>query len=511
MEDSVINTVFKFVLGGLFVSGLAGCLSQPTTEIETKKKPNVLLILVDDLGWADVAAYNPDTLYSTPSMDKLASEGLLFTDGYAASPVCSPTRAALITGKHPTAIGTTDFFRNKSRRHKYREGKFKPASFVEKLPEQGSTIASVLKGEGYQTAFIGKWHLGQTEQMWPEFYGFDVNIAGHAAGSPSGGYFAPYKNPRLTSGPDGEYLTDRLTNEAINLVDGYAKSDAPFFLMMSYYSVHTPLQGPKKLVNKYRERFSQLDKTPEFAQVEQIWPTDKPQLNRVVQTNPTYAAMVEKVDENIGRLVDSLKAKNLRDDTIVILLSDNGGLSIGEAHSTSSLPLRGGKGWLYEGGIRVPFIISVPGSESNGKSTSVPAISMDISATLYDLIGIDAKRVGPIDGESLLPVINGETNSAERPLFFHYPHYSNQGGFHRAVVRLGDWKLIERFEDGKLQLFNITKDKAETTDLAAEYPTKVAEMKKTLHQWYQQNDAKFLRENPKAPKYGAPWKPALGE
>lgn len=500
---SLLGLSLMVAIMGLLVISLNGC-AKP--DIATKK-PNVLLILVDDLGWADVSVYNPGTNYSTPNMASLAQEGLVFTNGYAASPVCSPTRAALITGRHPTQLGTTDFFRDHSRRHRYREGKFKPAVFEEKLPEHSSTIASVLKGEGYQTAFVGKWHLGQHETQWPEYYGFDVNIAGHVAGSPRGGYFTPHKNPRLSDGPKGEYLTDRLTSEAIDLIDDYSKEDVPFFLMMSYYSVHTPLDAPEELVDKYTEKFTDVDPTSEFEEVEQIWPTEKPRLNRVKQTNPTYAAMVETVDKNIGRLLDSLSARNLRDDTIVILLSDNGGLSVGEAKATSSLPLRGGKGWLYEGGIRVPYVISVPGSNSVGTSTSVPAVSMDIAATLYDLLGVVPEKLAPLDGQSLLPLIQGNEQAEIRPLFFHYPHYSNQGGFPGAVVRLGDWKLIERFEDGTVQLFNLAKDREESLDLASQNPAKVKKMKQMLHDWYKSQDAKFLRESPSRPEYGTPWAP----
>lgn len=481
------------------------------TVSNTVKKPNVLLILVDDLGWADVAAYNPNTSYSTPNMDLLAKQGLMFTDGYAASPVCSPTRASLITGMDPTTIGTTDFFRDKSRLHRYREGKFKPAPFKEHLPKDGTTIASVLKHDGYDTAFIGKWHLGQSEQEWPEYYGFDINIAGHAAGMPRGGYFAPYDNPRLSSGPDGEYLTDRLTTEAVNLMGDFAGSEKPFLLMMSYYSVHTPLEAPEPLVERYAATFAEKiadEDGTEFAEVERVWPLDTPKLNRVKQTQATYAAMVEKVDENIGRLVTALTALNLKDDTIVVLLSDNGGLSIGEARATSNLPLRGGKGWLYEGGIRVPFVLSVPGSDSQGRQTSVPAISTDIAATLYELLGINNQHTKSVDGESLVPLINGHENTSSRPLFFHYPHYSNQGGFPGAVVRLGEWKLIERFEDGRTQLFNLQDDRQESQDLASQFPDRVADMKAMLHQWYAKQDAKFLRANPDLPEYGKPWEPA---
>jgi len=474
---------------------------------EEKIQPNVLLVLVDDLGWADVGAFNPETNYATPHMDKLAQEGLLFTDGYAASPVCSPTRAALITGQHPTNLKNTDFFRNKDNRYRYREGKFKPALFEELLPDGVETIASSLSDVGYDTAFLGKWHLGQTEANWPEQYGFDINIGGVAAGQPPGGYFSPYNNTRLESGPDGEYLTERLTSEAVNLIESYSQTKTPFFMMMSYYSVHTPLQAPKETVDKYEAKFAGVDPESEFLEIEQVWPIDDSRMNRVSQTHATYAAMVELVDENIGRLIDSLEKQDLRKDTIVILLSDNGGLSSAEGSPTSNLPLRGGKGWLYEGGIRVPFVISVPGSESVGTRTSVPATSMDIAATLYDLLEVEKDTEQRLDGKSLRALIAGQEPVNERPLFFHYPHYSNQGGFPGAAVRMGDWKLIERFEDGRVHLFNLTEDMSESNDLASVYPDRVTFMRESLHQWYQETGAEFLRDAPERPEFGTPWNP----
>ena len=483
-------------------------ISSCTSVAVANKKPNVLIILVDDLGWADVGVYNPISQYSTPNMDKLAGQGLMFTNGYAASPVCSPTRASLLTGQHPTRLGTTDFFRDKSRKNRYRDGKFKPAAFIEQLPENGSTIASELSAIGYQTAFLGKWHLGQSEQQWPEYYGFDINIGGHTAGSPRGGYFSPYINPRMSSGPKGEYLTDRLTSEAITLLKGYAPHNAPFFMMMSYYSVHTPLQAPQAFVNKYNMKFADIEPNTEFEHIEQVWPNSTPRMNRVTQTHATYAAMVEKVDDNIGRLVNELERQNLREDTIVILLSDNGGLSTAEGLPTSNLPLNGGKGWLYEGGIRIPFVISVPGSASNGKVSAVPVTTMDIAATLYAILGVDKTRLPQLDGEDLQPLLMATNELNPRPLFFHYPHYSNQGGFPGAAVRLNQWKLIERFEDGNEQLFNLAKDKGEKQDLASLYPQKVTELRTLLHNWYREHDAKFLRANPALPQFGDPWKPA---
>lgn len=345
--------------------------------------------MVDDLGYSDIAAYNQDSFYETPHIDQLATEGVQFTNGYAANPVCSPSRYAVLTGQHPTRFDATDWFHVNNWPH--RSEKFNPAPLNQYLPHEDLTLAEAFKEQGYQTAFLGKWHLGEEKQYWPEQQGFDVNIGGVGHGMPPNGYFSPYKNPRLTDGPEGEYLTHRLTSEAVNLIDGYAKNDQPFFLYMSFYTVHTPLQAPAETIEKYQKKRANLDTSHSFTDEEQIWPSDEERQVRIKQNHAIYAAMIEEMDKNIGQILQKLKETGLDQNTIVVFTSDNGGLSTAEGSPTSNLPLRGGKGWLYEGGIRVPFIIKVPNAKANGSVVDVPVVSTDFYPTLLTAAGLETK------------------------------------------------------------------------------------------------------------------------
>ncbi|MGJ8692299.1 MAG: sulfatase [Thalassotalea sp.] len=485
-----------FSILALCSSLLTACSNEPEAELSTakvkKSKPNVVFILVDDLGYSDIGAYNKNTFYDTPNIDGLAAQGVQFTQGYAANPVCSPSRYALLTGRHPSRVDATDWFHINGWPH--RSEKFNPANLQQQLNLEEITLAEAFKGSGYSTSFLGKWHLGEGEEFWPEKHGFDINVAGVSHGQPPNGYFSPYKNQRLSDGEKGEYLTERLTSEAINIIDDNAKKATPFFLYLSFYTVHTPLQAPKDVVNKYTLKSKNLDIENSFADEEQIWPTADLRQVRVKQNHPTYAAMISKMDTQVGRILQKLKDENLDENTIVVFTSDNGGLSTAEGSPTSNLPLRGGKGWLYEGGIRVPFIIKVPGAAANGNKVTTPVVSTDFYPTLLDMAGIAAKPAQHQDGIALTPLLQKTSTLAARPIYFHYPHYSNQGGFPGAAVRLGDWKLLERFEDGKLQLFNLADDIGEQHDLAATKPAKVQALQGLLHQWYQDVDAKFIQE-----------------
>ncbi|MCL1045060.1 sulfatase [Shewanella electrodiphila] len=476
--------------------------NEQLTKKTITKKPNVLFILVDDLGYSDIAAYNDNTFYATPHIDQLAKEGVQFTNGYAANPVCSPSRYAALTGRHPTRINATDWFHVDGWPH--RSEKFNPANMLESMPLEEKTMAESFSENGYSTAFLGKWHLGDDESVWPEHQGFDVNIGGMKYGQPPNGYFSPYKNPRLTDGPDGEYLTDRLTDESINLLETYAKQDNPFFMYLSFYTVHTPLQAPDELVKQYEVLSQKMKLSNDFLREEQIWPTDEERLVRVKQSHAIYAAMISKMDSNVGRVLSKLKNLGLDDNTIVVFTSDNGGLSTSEGSPTSNLPLRGGKGWLYEGGIRVPLIIKAPNAKSNGRQLDTPVIATDFYPTLLSLTGLSAEPDKHIDGVSLAPLLTGGDINAKRPLFFHYPHYSNQGGFPGAAVRVGDWKLIERFEDGQTHLYNLKHDIAEQNDLVSTEPVKAKALTALLHDWYREVDANFL--NSKNNK--SPWTPS---
>ena len=478
-------------------------------------KPNIVFFLVDDLGYMDIGAYNPHTFYETPRVDSIADAGMRFTNGYAANPVCSPSRYALMTGKHPSRPDNTNFFSG------MRSGTFEPAPLHGQMDLDEVTLAEVLKENGYATCFAGKWHLGPTEELWPEHQGFDKNIGGHKAGSPPGGYFAPFKNPRLEDGPVGEHLPERLARDVNAWIDTVA--DKPFFAYVSFYSVHTPLQGRPELIEKYRKKAAaqpSVEDEPEFDAEEQVWPkvattvrkgkTIKSESGdrqvRIRQRHATYAAMVESMDNAVGAVLDKLKELGLDDNTIICFTSDNGGLSTSEGSPTSNLPLRGGKGWLYEGGIREPFIIAAPGTSQPGTQCDRPVVGMDFYPTLLELASAEQKPTRHLDGLSLVPLLKDPGASLDRKaLYWHYPHYSNQGGFPGGVIRAGDLKLVERFEDGRVHLYDLAKDIAERNDIAAENPERVAEMRRDLHNWYREVDAKFLEAKTNGPK---PWRPA---
>lgn len=461
-------------------------------------KPNFVFFLVDDLGYMDIGANNPNTFYETPNVDRLASEGMRFTNGYAANPVCSPTRYSIMTGKYPSRVDATDWFSGR------RSGRFLHARLNNRMPLSEVTLGEALQEAEYQTAFLGKWHLGPSAEFWPEKQGFDINIGGHNRGSPPGGYFAPFKNPRLTDGPRGQHLTTRLTSESLKIIERF--KDKPFLLYLSFYTVHTPLQAPKDLVAKYKAKATRLglDDKPEFAGEEQVWPTDRPRRVRILQKHATYAAMVETMDTSVGRVLNKLKELNLDKNTVVCFMADNGGLSTSEGSPTSNLPLRGGKGWLYEGGIREPYLIKWPGTTKPGSTCDVPVISTDFYPTILDIAGLPAKPKQTLDGISLVPLLKRSGSIAERPLFWHYPHYSNQGGMPGGAIRVGDFKLIERFEDGRVHLYNLKDDIGERNDLVKKNVDRVASLREQLHAWYQEVDAKFLRAKPNGPK---PWRP----
>ncbi len=458
-------------------------------------RPNFVFFLVDDLGYMDIGANNPRTFYETPHVDRLASEGMRFTDGYAANPVCSPTRYSIMTGKYPSRVDATDWFTGR------RSARFRPAPLNDRMPLQEITLAESLRGAGYRTAFLGKWHLGPTEEFWPEAQGFEINVGGHDRGSPPGGYFSPFRNPRLADREPGEHLTARLTDEALHVLDELREE--PFLLYLAFYTVHTPLQAPEELVEKYRRKAEATEGQPEFVEEEQVWPTDRPRRTRSLQRHATYAAMVETMDTSVGRVLDRLQELGLSDNTVVCFMSDNGGLSTSEGSPTSNLPLRGGKGWLYEGGVREPFLIKWPGVTAAGSQCSTPVMSIDFYPTILEIAGVPTEH--PIDGVSLVPLLQGNGDAfAARPLFWHYPHYSNQGGFPGGGVRLGQFKLLERFEDGRVHLYDLHQDIGQQRDLAEQMPDKVSQLQTMLHDWYRTVDAKFLQPQPDGP---SPWRP----
>ena len=461
----------------------------------SEDKPNFVFILVDDLGFMDIGANNSKTFYETPNVDRLAAEGMRFTHGYAANPVCSPTRYSIQTGKYPSRIDATNFFAGR------RAGKFHPAPLNDRMPIEEVTIAEALKKAGYATFFAGKWHLGPTEKFWPERQGYDVNKGGLRAGGPfkAGKYFSPYANPRLEDGPKGEHLTDRLATETARFIE--SRKDVPFLAFLAFYTVHTPLMAPKDRVAKYRAKAGKIAGA-EFGDEEQVF-GNRARKVRILQKHAVYAAMIESMDRAVGKVLGKLEELGLDKKTVVMFMSDNGGLSTSEGSPTSNLPLRGGKGWLYEGGIREPYLIKWPGVTRPGSTSDTPVISTDFYPTILEIAGLPLNPGHHKDGVSLVPLLKGSGGLKREALYWHYPHYSNQGGIPGGAIRMGDFKLIERFEDGRTHLYDLGNDIGERHDLAEKMPAKVAAMRKRLHAWYREVDAKFLRE-----KGGQkPWRP----
>lgn len=447
-----------------------------------KQPPNFVFILVDDLGWADVKCNYPESFYDTPNIDRLAENGVRFTQAYAANPVCSPTRAALMTGKHPNRVNITDWIPGLDPKNRPLLG---PQDRNELALEE-VTLAEKLKEAGYKTCFIGKWHLGD-EGFFPEDQGFDINIGGHHRGSPPGGYYSPYKNPKLEDGPEGEYLTDRLTNESIRFI---RESDGlPFLLYLAFYTVHTPIQASKKHIGKYRVKRENL------ALDSVLHTKEGDGWTKLVQENADFASMVAAMDENVGRVMEALRNQGLDKNTWVIFTSDNGGLSTLTRKNapTSNGPLRAGKGWCYEGGIRVPLIIAGPDVGENGKVEEQPVISMDFFTTILDLAGIEHEKY---DGESLLPALTQNGNIGRDILFWHFPHYHGSAWKPGSALREGDWKLVVHYEGSRMELFNLAADPGETTDLSAELPEKTRELKKLLDTKLLESGAQFPVSNP---------------
>ncbi len=483
-----------FIVVGLLAtySGVRGA------EQASPEKPNIVFLLVDDLGYMDIGANNPDTFYETPNIDRLAATGMRFTNGYAANPVCSPTRYSIMTGRYPSRIDATNFFSGR------RGGRFKPAPLFDRMPLSDVTIAEALKSGGYTTFFAGKWHLGPTEEFWPTKQGFDFNQGGHNKGGPWGGgkYFSPYDNPRLANGPPGEHLPARLARETAEFIEKH--QEGPFLAYLAFYSVHTPLMAPKDLVRKYEAKAERLGLVGQeaFAPEEQVWESGERKV-RTLQAHATYAAMMESMDTAVGRVLDKLDELGLTKSTAVFFMSDNGGLSTSEGSPTSNLPLRGGKGWLYEGGIREPFLIRWPGVTPPNSQCDVPVISTDFYPTILEVAGQPLRSENHLDGQSLVPLLRGGEQLDRDDLYWHYPHYSNQGGFPGGAIRSGDWKLIERYEDGRVHLYNLQDDIGERNDVATQHPDRVTQMRERLHSWYETVNAKFLQE-----KDGrTPWRP----
>jgi arylsulfatase A-like enzyme len=436
-----------------------GCLVACRTGRTADIPPNVIVVLVDDLGWKDLSCQGSDVV-ETPHVDRLAATGMRFTSSYAACTVCSPTRAAMLTGQYPARLHLTDWITGHERPH----AKLTIPDWTQHLPLETVTVTERLKATGYATAAIGKWHLGGRE-FYPEHQGFDSNIGGTDKGQPPS-YFSPYAISTLTDGPPGEYLTDREASEAVAFIT--ANRDRPFFLYLPHHGVHTPIQAKPAVAARYAAQ--QPGMPPRRA---------------------AYAAMVESVDDALGRILDVLDQLGIRDRTAIVFTSDNGG----QASLTDMQPLRAGKGSAYEGGVRVPLIVSWPGVTMPGTTSDVPVITPDIPATILDLTAAGAAPDQPLDGRSLAAVLRGGPLGRDA-IFWHYPHYHPGGATPYSAIRAGDWRLIHFHENGRDELYNLAADPGEAHDLTGSQPEQAAALRTLLDAWLTEVAAQLPTPNP---------------
>lgn len=491
-------------------------------------KPNVVFVLIDDMGWRDLACFGSD-FYETPNIDRMAQMGTMFTSAYAPCHVSAPSRASILTGMYPASLGLTDWLPG---RREYSFQRLSTTNVVQDLPHEAETIAETLKSNGYGTAIIGKWHLGETGSV-PQEHGFDIHIPnGFLRGWPNT-YYAPF-NLNGYNGEEGDYLTDKMTDEAIKYIkDNY---DKPFFLLLSHFAVHDPIEGRPDLVEKYKAKLKSMPKSQlrdyvleanpdgveKFTVEELDALLDDPlyESHRIlpknlvkvkqIQDNVNFAAMVESVDQSVGRIASTLDSLGIADNTILIFYADNGGMSaanygnpnrvipnaqVDKAYSTSVAPLRGGKGWMYEGGMRVPMIIRWPGKIKEGAVSDLLVNGTDFYKTIVSMTGAKAPEGAGADGIDIYSELkSGE--SVDRALFWHFPHYSNHGMLTPSgAVRYGDYKLIEYYENGTVQLFNVKEDISETTDISAQKPEIMADLKQRLKEWRESVGAEMPSKN----------------
>ncbi|NWK55037.1 sulfatase [Verrucomicrobiaceae bacterium N1E253] len=479
--SSLILTSGLFSLSSLLIQaspaddrkGVQASTADDRKGAQAVTPPNIIYINIDDLGWADLG-YNGSTFYETPNIDRFASQSMNFTNGYAPAANCAPSRACCLTGQWTPRHGV--YTVNNSDRGKASTRKLIPTKNTLHISNDNPTIGDALKAGGYHTATMGKWHVTKD----PLKNGFDINIGGTQAGGPyNGGYHSPFKYPNLEEKEPGVYLTDRLTDEAIRYVSDTSKR--PFFLYLPYFAIHTPIQGKKEKIEHFKKKI-------------------KPGSG---QKNPEYAAMISSLDDNIGRLMKTLDEQGLSDNTLVIFTSDNGGVY----KLSQQKPLRAGKGAYYEGGIREPFLIRWPAKVKAGKNPT-PVVGIDFFPTLLDAAKVKPPKGKVLDGLSLLPELTGSGKLASRALYWHFPIYLQGGnsdcqdGIFRtrpgSAIRHGDWKLIEYFENGDLELYNLAKDEGEQKNLASSHPEKTQELLGMLKSWRKQTKAPVPSQlNPK--------------
>jgi len=490
-----------------FFTLLTALLLAPLAAVDAaeapKPKPNIIVILADDLGWADLSCYG-STFHESPKLDTLADQGMRFTQAYSSSPYCSPSRAAIMTGRHPARLKITDYIPSNGK-----SGKLLPAEMKMELPLKEVTMAELLRDAGYATWSVGKWHLGDVG-FYPQNQGFQVNIAGHAGGLPPS-YFWPYGNKNnelvpkaagkgyhsrgvpgvVTGGKEGEHLCDRLTSEAMKLIEN-RKPEQPFFLYLPFYDVHTPIMAKPRLVKKYEAKAARLGlppvpQTPRFTEDNRAHGGIRAKMPET-QVNPIYAAMIETMDVNVGRLMAKLDELGIANDTLIVFTSDNGGHNV-----TSNRPLRGCKGWLYEGGVREPWIVKWPGVTEPGSTCDVPVMNTDILPTVLEVCGLPSMPDLHKDGVSFVSLLKGETQPVHDALFWHFPHYGNHGSGPCSSVRVGDWKLIHWLEDDSVELFNIATDLGEMTDIATQQPDRAEDLRGRLEAWRKATNANMPR------------------
>ena len=476
---------------GLFLATPRPVNGQHTPSSNTP--PNIVFILIDDMGWTDLGCYGSD-FYETPKIDQLAESGMRFTHAYAASAVCSPTRAALLTGKHPGRLHITHAIPIQGHLRLVGPLPLIPAIYNKNLPLEEVTIAEALKDAGYATASMGKWHVCWDEAYYPEKQGFDINLAGNNMGNP-GTYFYPYKGSwRMTpkhpliewtlfeDGQQGEYLTDRLTDEAVSFIE--AHKDQPFFLYLSHYAVHTPMQAKKTLIHKYKDKAKGTH-----------------------HGHAKYAAMIQSVDQSVGRVLAKLQELGLDENTLVIFYSDNGG----HGKITSAHPLRGNKGNFYEGGIRVPLIVRWPGVVEQASTCETPITTMDFYPTLLDAAGLPADPGQHVDGVNLMPVLTQSGGLDRDALYWHFPNYIGAGhpdpSTPCSAIRVDEWKLIHFYEDNRIELYNLRDDLGEKHNLAAVYPDKTKQLHTRLVAWLHDANVQMPTPNPLYQKAKDPGEP----
>jgi arylsulfatase A-like enzyme len=487
---------------------LLACAGAVAAE-EVTTRPNIIVILADDLGWADLSGYG-STFHESPNLDRLSDQGMRFTQAYSSSPYCSPSRASLLTGRNPARLKITDYIPSNGK-----SGKLLPAEMKMELPLEEVTIAEILREAGYATWHVGKWHLGDLG-YYPEDQGFQVNIAGNHSGAPPS-FFWPYGDeegvtvarPRpgaidqkkgyhgtpvpglRAGGQKGEHLCDRLTSEAMKLIE-QRKPEQPFFLYLPFYDVHTPIMAKPELVKKYQAKAAALGlppvpNAPRYTVDNRAHGGARPKLLEQ-QVDPTYAAMIETMDTNVGRLMAKLDELGIADNTLILFTSDNGGHNV-----TSNRPLRGGKGWLYEGGVREPWIVKWPGVTKPGSVCDVPVMNTDILPTVLEASGLPPKPDLHTDGVSIVPLLRGSKEPVHESLFWHFPHYGNHGSGPCSSVRFGDWKLIHWIEDDSVELFNLATDLSEKNNVAAQHPEIAKNLRERLETWRKETDANMPR------------------